>query len=377
MKHLRNGVATLLLASLTVLSLANTESRNGSDACRYQVFSWRSSDSCLPEARGGTTTGVPVTLDQQPSPQWLALQEEGLSSFERDRRAILAMAGPYRANFEFIETLGFTPDFTPAAPYQSWGTEYIYIVEDRNDFISLQHVMVMFTQKGDEITGPHVMKHWRQDWQYEKPFLMAYTGHGAWRKQALDPEQMAGTWAQAVYQVDDSPRYESYGEWQHNGSFSTWRSALTLRPLPRRESSVRDDYAALEGYNRHTILPTGWVQEEENLKLQLTSDGDKQGYVAKELGHNRYERITAFDFSAGDEYWQETGAFWSIVRQQWQDIIAANESFVVKDRDGDTPLFALLFDLADDFRSGKLKETTARGKVGETLNRYVATPEPR
>ena len=76
-----------------------------------------------------------------------------------------------------------------------------------------------------------------------------------------------------MFQVDDSPRYEALGEWEHYGSYSAWTSDRTARPLPRRETTVRSDYQILEGINRHTLTPTGWVQEEENLKLVLDEQG--------------------------------------------------------------------------------------------------------
>jgi hypothetical protein len=69
--------------------------------------------------------------------------------------------------------------------------------------------------------------------------------------------------------VDDSPRYAARGRWQHAAGVSTWISDETWRPLPRREFSVRKDYDVLVGTNRHTITPTGWVQEENNVKLAL------------------------------------------------------------------------------------------------------------
>lgn len=374
-RHFQYFITILLLWITASMPVSSTPTEDGEGCQQRYVFSWNHADTCHLAPRGGTSTGAPVSLDEEVSPQWLELQEEGLSDFERDRRAILAMAGPYRASFEFIETVGFAPRFEPAAPYKSWGTEYVYVVEDSGDFISLQHVMVMFSRRGDEISGPHVMKHWRQDWQYEKQTLLAYAGNGTWEKQTLDPGQAAGTWAQAVFQVDDSPRYESHGAWEHSDSFSSWRSALTWRPLPRRESTVRDDYTVLEGYNRHTILPTGWVQEEENLKLQLTSEGRKKGYLARELGNNRYERITGFDFSAGDRYWEETGPFWQIVRQGWADIIAGHDRIAVKEIHDGTHLFAALFGLAEDFQGGKLNEAQATEKVMVTLNRYFSAAE--
>src|SRR5690606_38015200 len=112
------------------------------------------------------------------------------------------------------------------------------------------------------------------------------------------------------------------------------QSQLTWRPLPRREHTVRNDYQVLEGYNRHTILPDGWVQEEENYKLKLTEKGvptaDKP-YHAKELGVNRYQKINGFDFSAGDAYWQKTSEFWRVVREEWASISRKNKSFQLLD----------------------------------------------
>jgi hypothetical protein len=190
---------------------------------RQYVFSWNMADPCLPKPRGGTSKGASVTLTTEPSAQWHALQEPGLSPFERDRRAILAMAGGFRASFEFLETIGFAADYTPARPYQSWGTEYVYVVDDRGDFISLQHIMVMFFQSDDgRMEGPMVMKHWRQDWQYQDQEILEYVGDNTWRHRRLDKRTVQGSWSQCVFQVDDTPRYAAYGTWQHNSSFSAW-----------------------------------------------------------------------------------------------------------------------------------------------------------
>jgi len=94
--------------------------------------------------RGGTTSGPEVKQVQNPSNEWMSLQEKGISKHDRDRRAILAMAGDYRASFEFIETVPFLNDYRMDRPYQSWATERIYVLEDKENFISLQHILVMF-----------------------------------------------------------------------------------------------------------------------------------------------------------------------------------------------------------------------------------------
>lgn len=348
----------LLLASLVftaeVHSIVadNDKSQADCNNVRQFTFSWQFIDHCNMKPRGGTSTGAHLLLNSSPHPGWLKIQEAGISDFERDRRAILAMIGPYRTSFDFLEIVGYTSAFTPGRPYQSWGTEYVYLVEDRDDFISLQHLMVMFYEddKG-EIQGPIVQKHWRQDWQYEKRDIFVYAGHDQWQHKKYPRSEAKGTWAQSVFQVDDSPRYEAIGSWDHEGNLSTWLSDKTWRPLPRRESSVRDDYQVLVGTNRHTITPTGWVQEEENYKTILDAKGNKikgQPYIAKELGVARYERLKDFDFSAGDDYWRNTSSYWKDVRDHWEDLIKSSTSITLKDSVNGQPLFMPFFMKAEE-----------------------------
>lgn len=371
--------ATLLLGMLVFVALSPASYAADEADCpqsmRYS-FSWSLDTDCNFGPRGGTSKGAPLTLDPDVHPGWQALQEPGLSDFEKDRRAILGMAGPYRTSFEFLETIGYSLDFTRARPYQSWGTEYIYVVEDKGDFISLQHIMVMFAAgENGELQGPFVQKHWRQDWQYQKRDLFEYAGNNVWQHHAFDEGAASGTWAQSVFQVDDSPRYEAAGKWQHYPNFSTWLSATTWRPLPRRETTVRDDYQVLEGTNRHTILPNGWVQEEENYKVKLDQSGQRsenEPYVAKELGVNRYERIIDFDFSAGDDYWQQTQPFWSDVRKVWNEYFAAAPQMTIMEEFDGTPLFAVLFEKAETLTAGSSYDSAAvQQEVRDILADYI------
>jgi uncharacterized protein DUF6607 len=341
---------------------------------RQFTFSWQFESGDKLQPRGGTTRGAPVTLATEPSAAWRAIQEPNLTKFERDRRAILAMTGEFRTTFDFIETVGFAPGFEPARPYQSWGTEYVYVLEDRGDVIQLQHLMVMFvTDAAGKIQGPFVQKHWRQDWRYEDRDLHVFAGRDRWRRDERGADEVRGRWSQAVFQVDDSPRYEAIGTWVHAGSYSAWTSELTWRPLPRRESSVRDDYQVLAGTNRHTITPTGWVQEEENLKLVLDADGRPAAdapYRARELGVNRYDRIVGFDFSAGDRYWQRTAGFWRDVRAAWERVYAQRDELTYAQEVDGHEMFEPLFDYAGRLEEGEAYEAAASAEV---IRRTFAT----
>ena len=225
------------------------------EAPRAYIFGW----SFLAEElrpRGGTTTGEAGEIETEPTDAWLRLQSDALAPAERDRAAILAMAGTYRVSFDFLETVVFSAEPAPSRPYRSWATEQVYVLEDADDFVSLQHILVMVYLDSTGAAGePFVMKHWRQDWQYEPIRVMDFRGGRTWRHRDVD--EAGGVWSQTVYHVDDSPRYATIGRWQHDEDFSIWTGNRTWRPLPRREHSVRDDYDVLESVNRVTVLPTG------------------------------------------------------------------------------------------------------------------------
>lgn len=341
---------------------------------RQYTYAWMFTPDGEMRPRGGTTKGPEVTFAPAPGPGWKALREPSLTKLERDRRAILAMAGGYRTTFDFIETVGFTEDYQPRRPYQSWATEHVRVIADEPRFISLQHILVMrFVDEDGSVSGPHVMKHWRQDWRYEDRDLHVYTGNRTWEHEQLPEDRVAGTWSQTVYQVDDSPRYESVGTWEHYGSHSTWTSGDTWRPLPRREFSVRDDYDVLTGVNRVTITPRGWVHEQDNLKLALDGESKPASagtYLARETGLNRYERIE-YDFSAGEAYWEETAPFWGIVRGAWGEIYK-RERFTLKKQVDDESLVESMFGMAARFDAdGEFNREAARRAVDETLQRYL------
>lgn len=375
------GREALVVAALGCAASSTAPAQTEDGARRQFTFSWPYADGDSMRPRGGTTRGAPVELATEPSEAWRQLQEPGLSNFERDRRAILAMAGPYRASFNFIETVVFDAGAGPARPYQSWGTEYIYVAEDSGDFISLQHVLVMFVEEedGGDVQGPFVVKHWRQDWRYEDRDMHVYVGDDTWEHRQLSARTARGAWTQAVSQVDGSPRYEAAGRWLHEPDYSVWTSERTWRPLPRRESSVRSDYDVLDGVNRHTIVPTGWVHEQNNLKLVLNEDGEPaedQRYLAREIGVNRYERLEDFDFSAGHEYWSRTDEYWLLVRTAWEEVYAEHGRFrVVDERDGRT-LYERLFEYAEDIEADDFDAEAARTFVRETIDEYVTVATP-
>jgi hypothetical protein len=306
------------------------------------------------------------------------------SKFEQDRAAILAMAGEYRVTFQFQETVAVEPGYEKHEPYHAEATELVEVLEDTGDFISLQHILLVRgddPQLQDEEGGqtyepnqPQVVKHWRQDWTYEDTELNVFRGNRTWEHISLSPAEVAGTWTQAVYQVDDSPRYESVGRWTHVGGRSAWESGETWRPLPRREYTHRDDYHVMVGRNRHTITPDGWVHEQDNYKLILDDAGIPRTVLVHESGLNVYDRVDDVDFAAGRQYWEATRAYWQDVRAIWTDILDDPGRVTLQARVDDQRLHQVLFAMADqvqqqgDYDSDAMRDTI-RQRISAFLTR--------
>ncbi len=264
-----------------------------------------------------------------------------IGSLAKDRAAILAMTGEYQVDFDFRETVALRPGYTLTEPYHAEATEYVEVIEDRGDFISLQHILVMPNDDDES----QVVKHWRQDWQYQPAELLTFNGGRSWVQLPVAANDAEGAWSQTVWQVDDSPRYSGVGRWQHDGSFSAWTSNRSWRPLPRREYTKRDDYHVMEATNRHVITPDGWVHEQDNSKLDLDNPGAP--YIAHEIGVNKYTRIDDHDFSAGREYWQQTAVLWQRVRDYWEELLAERDSVQLAAEVDGEKLYEAMFSLAE------------------------------
>ncbi len=381
----RTGLSILLaLTSAVLLGCAGTrtvaQSATTKDATpNAYLFAWPDFEEDRVDLRGGTTTGAPIQLSEEPSADWSRLQQTGLSDRERDQAAIRALGGDYRAAFDFLEVVLFGDTEGPATPYRSWGTERVFVIEDRPGFVSLQHVMVMsFVDEQGEVQGPFVQKHWRQDWTWEPESVLLYRGLGEWRTEPLAREERAGAWSQTVYQVDDTPRYTLVGRWSHDAVSSVWTSRPDWRPLPRRESSVRTDYDVLDGAHRITVLPLGWVHEQENLKRVLDAPGvvdPARPILAREIGVNRYDRLDDFDFSAGAAYWSKTEEFWALVRQSWNDRLARSQTIEIRKACAGTPVFVSLFELAASQESGPpTSPDVLQERIDEVLDCATSAP---
>lgn len=311
---------------------------------------------CASTPEAATPTPAPTEAQAEPA------------NFERDRQSILAMAGDFKVSFDFIETVSFDEDYVVMPPKISGGEEVVRVIEDRGDFISIQHILV--ASHGD-MTFP--IKHWRQDWQYEPERVLVFIGGNTWEWRDIPPAERKGKWSQTVYQVDDAPRYGAVAAWTYDLGAPIWAPPHEWRPLPRRDMTTRNDYHTINAVNRHVITPLGWAHEQDNDKVVLSSDAPI--LKAREIGVNTYERDSDFPVEVALEYWEGTAAFWAEIRDEWSDIASETDRFGLTIQGESEALYMPLLELAGAVADGTTPLAEAAQKGRQMIRTHV-TFEP-
>ncbi|WP_164115616.1 DUF6607 family protein [Sphingorhabdus sp. Alg239-R122] len=304
-------------------------------------------------------------LADGPVKQRTAEQEQ--ASFTADRADILAMAGNYKVTFDMKETTAWRDDYTPIKAKISGGHESVRIIEDTGRKIVLQHLLVVGSDD-----SPFIVKHWRQDWEYEPAQILAYAGPGKWVLQDVPERMRKGRWSQTVYQVDDSPRYAGWGQWRTVNGIRTWRSNWTLRPLARRDAVRNPVYDRYNAINRHQPMPGGWIHWQDNTKMGLV-DGKLVPFV-QETVLNTYRKFDGYPVSAADDYWSKTQSYWAAVRAEWDAAIGRYKGVTVEEEAATgTVISGRLLEMGTEISKGELKEKRAIAEA-QSLIRGATKP---
>jgi len=296
-------------------------------------------------------------------------EEADRAAFEADRETILSMAGDYKVTFDMRESTAWHEDYEPIEPKMSGGHESVRVVEDTGNRIVLQHLLVV----GPE-DKPYVVKHWRQDWQYEPEKILTYEGGDTWEWTNVPEPMRAGRWSQTVYQVDDSPRYAGWGQWEDVLGVKRWRSNWTTRPLARRDAVRAPVYDRYIGINRHQMTPDGWIHWQDNTKMMPADDGSGELVpVVQEYVLNTYERFDGYNVAAAEEYWAKTSDYWDAVRDKWDEVAEANHGVrIAQEAEYGTDIADDLLMLADAIKKGEKSEGEATAEALALIERGTA-----
>lgn len=282
------------------------------------------------------------------------------AAFEADRQIILAMAGDFKVTFDMQESTPWMEGYEPLERKISGGYESVRVIEDTGTKIVLQHLLVT----GDD-ANPYVVKHWRQDWQYAPDKILTFEGGDSWEWTAVPEKMRAGRWSQTVYQVDDSPRYAGWGQWETTHGVKRWRSNWTARPLARRDAIRNPVYDRYIGINRHQLTPTGWIHWQDNTKLMPAKDGSgEMTPVVQEYVLNTYDRFDGYNVAAAEAYWDKTKGYWDAVRGKWDELAEANGGIrIEQEASAGTSIASELMILADKIKDGKANPQEASAQA--------------
>jgi hypothetical protein len=276
---------------------------------------------------------------------------------KEDIKAIKSMCGCYEVKFNFTETFAYSKDTTnykPSATKHDSGLEWVELVEDKANKISLQHLLIVGTGEND------IVKHWRQDWLYENTNLYSFYKDNTWKFNNLSAKNAKGQWTQKVFQVDDSPRYEGSSSWVHIDGKNYWMNFADA-PLPRREHTKRNDYNVLNRRNIHEITATGWNHEQDNKKIIRDTDG-KDTLLAEEKGLDIYTKVDDSKCLLAQNWWKNNQELWVKVRNKWEKVYGANKDLALHYKVNKKSLFSVLFDL---------KPTATQAEVDAIIDSFV------
>lgn len=264
----------------------------------------------------------------------LVFAQKPSSKKEQDRQAILSLAGSHRVSFDFAETFAPSKDYQYHDRYREGATEYIAVVEKSENRIVMQHLLV--------INKDIIVKHWREDWEYENTELWQYDKDDKWVKVTLEPGQVKGQWSQKVYQVDDGPRYQASATWVHVDGKHYWESSSDS-PLPRREFTKRSDYNVMKRHNRIILTENGWLHEEDNAKI-IRANG-RDSVLCYEKGLENYTNVPDSACQPGIAWWNANKNFWQDVRTVWQQFDKEKNTIWLEKSVDEMKLYEAMFDL--------------------------------
>ena len=249
------------------------------------------------------------------------------------------MCGCYEVSFNFAETFQYANDsaYIPSKTKHEKGLEWVQLLNDDKNKIVMQHLLIVGPPNNKMI-----VKHWRQDWEYQNTNLYEYNHDNTWNYISLPKNQVKGQWTQKVFQVDDSPRYEGTASWVHVDGKSYWENT-TSAPLPRREYTTRSDYNVTIRTNRHEIVKNGWIHDQDNDKV-IREDGKPDVLLAQEKGYNTYVKVDDSQCKAAQDYWKNNQQKWALVRAKWDEVFARRKNLALEEKVDNKDLFKYLFD---------------------------------
>ncbi|MFT3980697.1 MAG: hypothetical protein QM687_09535 [Ferruginibacter sp.] len=291
----------------------------------------------------------------------LALPSMVFAQKPADRKLIDNLCGCFDVDFKYAET------FAPDIDYKFHAKEEIppvaelaLPIEQSDKKVVIQHLLV--------VNDTMVVKHWREEWTYENPVVWTYNSDRSWTKKTLKPEEVKGKWTQTVWETSDEPRYQGLSQFVHMDGKIIWQNT-TDAPLPRREYSTRSDYNILKRTNRINVTDSGYLHEQDNVKIIRTNGKDQ--VLVQEKGLNNYKRIASTECDAAVKYWEKNHVYWDKVRKAWDSYIASSNVIKLEFKVDGKMLHEYLFKLGREYATKKVTDAEVDQRIKAEIDKFI------
>lgn len=275
------------------------------------------------------------------------------------RQNINQLCGCFEVEFKYAETFSPDSNYLLRRSKIMHARELAVPIEQTDKKVVIQHLLI-----GDDST---IIKHWREDWVYEQPYIWKFEGDRKWVKELLQPAQYKGKWAQTVWEVDDAPRYQGVGDWLNTDGKTFWLNT-TDAPLPRREYTTRNDYNVMRRTNRLVVAADGYVHEQDNEKIVKESRNEK--LIAQEKGLNTYRRIADANCANAETWWANNSGFWKLARTAWEELFKRNETVQLQFKIEGKRLDQYLSGLESKWNQHELSAESVMQEVNKILMKF-------
>jgi len=264
----------------------------------------------------------------------------------KEKEAVKSLCGCYEVEFMYAETFAPDEDYNFPKRYHAGGLEWVTPFEVSDKKVVIQHLL--------QISDSMVIKHWREDWEFEKKDWWVFNHDASW-KHVEAKKPVKGEWTQTVWEVDDAPRYQGSSKWVESNNKYYWENTADA-PLPRREYTKRSDYNVMQRTNRIIVTDTGWVHEQDNSKY-VRNDGQKDKLISQEKGFNIYRKTDDSKCAVAAAWWAKHKDFWVTVRAAWVSLLKDKKEVKLTAKIDGELLYEKLDKLeARNLTAGQLKE---------------------
>ena len=293
-------------------------------------------------------------------------------ALERGLAAVRGMAGCYLVDYSYTEVESLKAGYTRDARVydvnrDKSAKEWIVAETLGLHRIRLQRILFLTDLRGALRDGS-LIKHQSEDWEYDAPFLYEFVAPRSW--QVRDLKSTPGLWTRRVTNLDDGPRYQCAARWSSDTAYPEW-TCSSYAPIPGRETRDmrRADYDTLDRTTRIVAYGQSWLERQDNVKT-IHRDGVRVP-LAREVGKNWSVRLPDSECAAARDFAAPRQAFWDLVREVWDGVLAGTAPFVETAPPGQPPRFVRMSEIEDDYVGRDLSDPSVRRAARERIVKLI------